>query len=206
MIIHTTTLDTMEKVIAIYGGVKWIKIEGRFLLGQSSSYTVNATGGESSHTLTTSEMPGHSHTVNGHTHSIPALSGTANSAGSHTHSVSGTAATVGLDGGAWNFATQNESGLSYNGVFSSYPAAGGVARYGGGSTVSSSNGDTLYINVSHSHSVSGTANSAGSHTHSVSTNSSTTGSSSPGTSSSGSGNAHNNMPPYKVVYIWERTA
>lgn len=43
---------------SIFGGI-WQKIEGRFLLGSSSSYTLGLLGGEATHTLTTSEMPKH---------------------------------------------------------------------------------------------------------------------------------------------------
>lgn len=45
---------------SIFGGV-WQKIEGRFLLGSSNSYTLGLLGGEAAHTLTTSEMPNHNH-------------------------------------------------------------------------------------------------------------------------------------------------
>jgi hypothetical protein len=48
-IIFSTTLDTMEKVVAVYGGTTWSKIEGRFLVGASSSYANGSTGGSSSH-------------------------------------------------------------------------------------------------------------------------------------------------------------
>lgn len=44
----------------MYGG-SWEKIEGRFLLGTSSSYSVSSTGGEAEHTLITEEMPKHRH-------------------------------------------------------------------------------------------------------------------------------------------------
>lgn len=43
---------------SIFGGV-WQKIEGRFLLGSSNSYTLGLLGGEATHTLTISEMPKH---------------------------------------------------------------------------------------------------------------------------------------------------
>lgn len=41
-----------------FGGT-WEQIQGRFLLGMSSSYPAGSTGGEATHTLTTSEMPSH---------------------------------------------------------------------------------------------------------------------------------------------------
>lgn len=111
----------MAKVIAIYGGTTWVKIEGRFLLGQSSSYAINATGGEASHKLTTNEMPSHNH---------------------NTGDNIGFAGQTGADGYSYNFTNFSEK----------------QAR--------------KQINVT----------------------------------SAGGGAAHNNMPPYRVVYIWERTA
>ena len=116
MIIHSTTLDTEAKVKAIYGGVSWSKIEGRFLLGQNSNYAINSTGGEATHQLTVQEMPTHTHTFNG---------------------------TTFTDGGSHEVSQTTGGGRSY--VY-------GTIGYTGGSQ------------------------------------------------------PHNNMPPYKVVYIWERTA
>lgn len=114
MIIHSTSLATEQSVKAIYGGNSWVKIEGRFLLGQSNSYPINSTGGESTHTLTINEMPSHNHAT------------------------------------------------------SLWGSVGGSA--------------THYSPV----------------TNNVTTNLVT--------ESTGGGAAHNNMPPYKTVYIWERTA
>lgn len=45
-----------------WGGT-WVKIEGRFLLGSGGGYSIGATGGEATHTLTVNEMPKHKHTV-----------------------------------------------------------------------------------------------------------------------------------------------
>lgn len=44
----------------LFGGT-WEQIQGKFLLGMSSSYPAGSQGGEASHTLTTEEMPSHRH-------------------------------------------------------------------------------------------------------------------------------------------------
>lgn len=44
----------------LFGGT-WEQIQGKFLLGMSSSYPAGSQGGEASHTLTTEEMPSHGH-------------------------------------------------------------------------------------------------------------------------------------------------
>ena len=48
---------------AILFGGTWEQIQGRFLLGRSSSYPVGSMGGEATHTLTTSEIPFHNHDI-----------------------------------------------------------------------------------------------------------------------------------------------
>ena len=45
----------------LFSGTSWEKLEGRFLLGSSSTYTNGATGGEATHTLAYDEMPKHTH-------------------------------------------------------------------------------------------------------------------------------------------------
>ena len=44
----------------LFGGT-WEQIQGRFLLGMSSSYPAGSQGGEAEHTLTVEEMPSHRH-------------------------------------------------------------------------------------------------------------------------------------------------
>lgn len=44
----------------LFGGT-WEQIQGRFLLGMSSSYPAGSTGGEATHTLTRNEIPDHTH-------------------------------------------------------------------------------------------------------------------------------------------------
>lgn len=122
MIIHSTTLDTEAKVIAIYGGTQWTKIEGMFLLGADSTYTIGSTGGEATHKLTTSEIPAHNH-------GLP-----------------------------------NAGALSYT-------------MTGGGNDI----GSSTFRMARDGYQFTATKNAGG-------------------------GGSHNNMPPYKAVYIWERTA
>lgn len=150
MVIQSTTLDTMDKVIEHYGGTTWVKIEGKMLLGASNTHAVNSTGGSETHTLAAANLPSHNH-------SIPSLSGSTNSAGEHNHAYKD----------FWGCGDGTKKAVAYN---------------SGGSGADSFN----------------TMNS-GAHSHSVTTNASTTG-------STGNGTAINHMPPYKTVYIWERTA
>ena len=133
MIIHSTTLDTMAKVKSMYGGTTWIQHSGYMLCGASSSVTANSAvkdGGETTHTLTESEMPSHTHTQNQHRHA-----------------------------------------LGRRNVYTASGSAVAVVTYGGGTANDSYSGYTTATNQN-----------------------------------TGGGQAHNNMPPYKNVYIWERTA
>lgn len=85
-------------------------LRNRFIVGAGDEYEVGATGGEKTHTLTTEEMPSHTHTFTGkahthtftgtahkhtatftgtaHTHTATLSNGTAASAGDHTHGIS----------------------------------------------------------------------------------------------------------------------
>lgn len=70
----STVLDKVYPVGSIYMSVNstnpktlfggtWVQIKDRFLLAAGTTYKAGATGGESTHTLTESEMPSHNHAV-----------------------------------------------------------------------------------------------------------------------------------------------
>ena len=108
-IIHSTTCDTMAKVVAAYGGTTWIQHSGYILRGASSGVTDNNAvkdGGEDTHKLTAEEsgLPAHGHgftqpTVNG--------GGITNgiSGGGHSHSLSNNTNVWRNDGGSANIAS-----------------------------------------------------------------------------------------------------
>lgn len=63
----------------LFGG-SWVQLQDRFLLGAGTTYSNGATGGAATVTLTTAQMPAHTHTFTG-------SSATTNSTGAHTHNV-----------------------------------------------------------------------------------------------------------------------
>jgi len=123
-------------------------LRNRFVVGAGGSYSVGSTGGADSVTLSTSQMPSHTHSVSGstnttgaHTHSV---SGSTNTTGAHTHTVTTTGGLSGDQGGA------------------------GASNAGDITRTTSTAGD-------HSHSISGTAGSNGNHSHSISGTAAATG-------------------------------
>lgn len=131
-IIHSTTLDTMEKVIEVYGGTTWIRHEGYMLRGASSGVTSNSAvsdGGAATVTLTAAQS----------------------GVGSHGHNVNVKRTNITVNSGGNTMLLCHSSN--------------------GGTAVAEANG-AGYI----------------------------------GHKSAAASSAHNNMPPYKNVYIWERTA
>lgn len=176
---------------ALFGGT-WEKIEGRFLLGTSSTYTLGAKDGEATHTLTAAEMPTHSHGMNGHTHSV----------GAHAHGLNGH--THNMDHvhplGARNSSNEgNQYGLAQSTAFSgrilvNYQTGDNTQHFTWGPRESGS------ITAAYK---SNTGGNSGNTANSSAFNS---GGSTANSTDAGSSGAHNNMPPYLVVNIWKRTA
>jgi microcystin-dependent protein len=98
----------------------------RFIIGAGSTYAVNATGGATSVTLVTANMPAHTHTATvtdpGHTHALsPSITGVTSSGGSSyfgggTQSLSSTSVvSSGVNGLGVSVANSTEgSGTSFN--------------------------------------------------------------------------------------------
>lgn len=82
-------------------------LRDRFIIGAGSSYSVGSTGGSTTHTITTSEMPSHTHTATvtdpGHTHTWGAA---------NTTLAAGSNATQTAGGNSANTTASNTTGIT----------------------------------------------------------------------------------------------
>lgn len=110
-------------------------LRDRFIVGAGSSYSVGATGGEASHTLTVDEMPSHSHNA---TLSLSGLS--TSSAGAHTHNV--TVTTPHSSGGGYKSVQGGSNWADTYNISGAAASAGGHTHTisGSGSVTVDSNG------------------------------------------------------------------
>lgn len=160
----------------VYPGTTWQKIQGAFLLGSSSGHALGTSGGAETVTLTSANMPAHTHTYAKANATSGSTTLTTSQIPSHSH----------------NIRSNNSVPLSSYGVSD--------ASWSG-----SSSGLKLFTDSnSTAHRLSyvdSTQNAGGGqgHTHSVGTTSTNSG-------SAGSGSAVSTMPPFKVVNMWERVS
>lgn len=186
------------------GNFRLPDLKGRVIAGFDSSQSefdaIGKTGGAKTVTLTTSNMPAHTHSVPNHTHtgtvSGLTVSGlAASSAGSHQHTVSGSTATDGMHQHYYYTKTFN-SGTVQSGT--------GANRLWTETTVEDTTYPSLPEITKHSHSVNITSQSAGDHTHTITGSVSggtvsITSSGATTTGSNGSGTAFNVVGPYVTL-------
>ena len=101
MVIHSTTLDTEDKVKSIYGGETWIQLSGYMLRGATAGVTADQNlndGGADS--VTVSSVASHNHTQNAHGHTQNAHAHTLVDPSNTTYSPSGARVRHDLNGGA----------------------------------------------------------------------------------------------------------
>jgi len=187
----------------IFGGT-WERYGvGKTLL--STDGTSGETGGSNTVTLTTNNLPSHSHNIN-HTHTT--ATGTITSSGAHTHSTTAKTISSGLTAQSAGAHTHTiyviQTKLANNST-SDGPWTVGIKTLYTGTTP-----DAILSAGAHTHNVTGTIPSlsiasSGDHTHTVpslSTNTISTTSS----GNAGSGTSFSVQNPYITVYMWKRTA
>mgnify|MGYP004624753739 CR=1 FL=1 len=224
----TTSSDenTVAKMASKYGGTWEVYAKGRTIMGYDSSNssfsTIEGTGGSATTTLSTGNLPSHTHSIS-HTHTVPQTTITE---GAHTHTTgSGTASysfSVSASGShshgfaqgardAMAIDTPNPSAdvqrnLPYSWGYEYLTNSGWWHGWNKRlSSKTTSAGD-------HSHTVSGSATipalsigSSGSHSHTAPAM--TTSAASAETSgSTGSGTAFSRLSPYVTVYIYKRVS
>ena len=192
-----------SQVAARFGGTWEAFGAGRTLVGYDSTQTefatIGGTGGEKSHTLTSSEsgVPAHNHEIpkHGHTYTSPTVSSSGAitngiTGGSHSHTTKvrlhngGSSTSTGYYGVPYQMYTGNV-----------YDQNGAVTSLGATQAVSVQNNTSHSHNLpNHSHTLSG-----GSVADKAAFNSNNN-------TASNASSAHNNLQPYITIYMYKRTA
>lgn len=208
----------------LFGGT-WVQIKGKFVWAKGDSDTLNATGGAKTVTLTTDQIPSHTHTFTGSAVTSGGSSATnTGSESSHTHSYSHThkyshtheytpsgkiASTSGGTDNKTAGMSANSTGTiqavhSYNGYYEPWQNATGCFSISGGNggmawnaeTIGDiRNNDKLTINVAHTH----TAYFTGTKSSTTSQSANTTTDQSETTTGSGSSHSHTMAHTHSVT-------
>lgn len=187
-----------ENPAATFGGGTWEQIKDRFILAAGDTYSQGATGGSATVTLTTEQMPSHSHETNSLTNSSgTAITTTGKQSanpsfyGSHSHSHAVASLTISSTWGHMVGTDDvNSAGIVYAGNSNS-------ASYLAYKTKTSKANPIVQNSLV---TISGTT--TGDHTHNFEHKHGTT----TAGGLNGTTQAHDNMPPYIVQYCWKRTA
>jgi microcystin-dependent protein len=188
-------------------------LRDRFIVGAGTTYAVGANAGATTQTLTTSNLPGHTHTYSTYG------TGTSGAAGGHTHTATSTVTDAGhnhtvSDGGHTHTTSVTDPGHYHESQYDNR-TPGSIDYIGSGSeiggsgyqwqfpTTSSTTGITVGVNsattgvylsaASTGISVATTLTTVSDHNHSVNVSVSGT------TSSSGSGASFSILPPYYAL-------
>ena len=133
----TTVYSSASDVKNAIGGTWEVYGSGRTLFSvntnDSNFNTVNKTGGVSSVTLSTSNLPSH-------THSIPTLTGTAASAGAHTHKLT-------FNGGSWTGFPYSKTAGYYINYFGGDKEVGGTTNDAIRTTIANAGAHTHNVTV-----------------------------------------------------------
>jgi len=148
-------------------------LRNRFVVGAGSTYSVGATGGADSVTLTAAQMPTHNHTASTATAGAHTHGGSTGSNGGHGHTASTGAAgshshtaTTSSAGSHGHSASTNSTGAhSHTYLYGTSTGVGAAAGRRG--TTTPNFGESVSSAGAHSHTV--TVNSSGAHTHTLTT-------------------------------------
>lgn len=192
----------------LFGFGTWVACgAGRVLVGVGTSdkaFTFNETSGASTHTLTSAQMPSHTHTQSSHTHTQNSHTHTQNShnhtQNSHNHTQDSHNHTQNQHRhaeGSWGVQGRQPGLPKYNTEWSAgYQFNDYVTNTGYTTPTNNATTATNKSTTATNQSATATNNAV------TATNNNTTAVN----NSTGGGGSHNNLQPYWVVYMWIRTA